>query len=280
MMYKYYSNNTNPIYTITFFQQQPTAQDNDSLVTTINDNEPRFTVTHINAFAMTRHGEEKNFATTTKVIYDNIMHQHSKNSIMQQNQISSADDIWLTDLDKPVWVKSFNKEAVARNALRGGIDAQTQQQVDKIIDSLVHCFYQVLTNAQAPPNEKITFLQNELTNTQQQMNNLIFTIDSTTGTRKTIYDLVNTIARQHFQRNCFPVQDWCSFQQSNMIMSNMSQYILQQLLTEVKEIIIPVLCSISSNQQYDVFLVAITIILNLKSSNNINMETINSSMNH
>lgn len=163
-------------------------------------------------------------------IFDSML--HDTKDYRPEQQIQTAGDIWLNDLDKPLWAKSIKAEPITRSGLCTGTTLQDKSTICNCLQQLIQSWHTAVCN----PNDQNI---NKLRMNYRQAYQTIQKIDVYSEGAKTNTNLaenMNTIASLHFRTPCW--QESCNN---------------DQLLLHIKGVVIPILCAVSGQQKYDVF---------------------------
>ena len=163
-------------------------------------------------------------------IFDSML--HGTNRCRPEQQIQTAQDIWLTGLDKPLWAKSINAEPITRFGLCAGTTQQDKSKICNYLQQLIQSWY---TAVCSPNDQNINTLRIKYRDAYQTIQKIdVYSKGVKTNTN--LAENMNTIARLHFQTQC-----WQAPCDNDL------------LLLHIKEVVIPILCAVSGQQKYDVF---------------------------
>lgn len=168
-------------------------------------------------------------------IFDSML--HDTKDYRPEQQIQTAGDIWLNDLDKPLWAKTLQSQPTTTLALRAGINKDPNDGIKKCLDSLIKAWFECVSN------------NNDLARTRTLHNTYCYchnTLSQYTlsGTNTTITKYMETLSETHF--NIKPCWKWLPTLQDFLLEDN-------TILQHIKTVIIPIFCLITGEEKYDVF---------------------------
>ena len=97
-------------------------------------------------------GDSSEPPITTDMIFDSMLHDANDNAngYRPEQQIQTAGDIWLNDLDKPLWAKSIKAEPTTRCGLSAGTTQQDKKNICDCLQQLIQSWHTAVDN----PNDQ------------------------------------------------------------------------------------------------------------------------------